>query len=375
MAGIYLHIPFCKKACHYCNFHFSTNLSTVERMTAALQQELITRRSYLVDHVSTIYFGGGTPSLLPYQSIAEIINTIQNNYTLERTVDISFEVNPDDITPNSLQDWKKAGVNRLSVGIQSFFEDELIWMNRAHNAQQALDCLQAIPRAGFSNYSIDLIYGGPRLTQHKWARNLDIAFEAGVPHLSCYALTVEPRTPLYQAILKQKQADVDSEEQASQFLFLVEQARKFGYDHYEISNFSKPGMRSKHNSSYWQGKHYLGIGPSAHSFNGVSRQWNVSNNALYLAGIEANQSFWEIETLTITQQINEYIMTSVRTMEGVDLRYIETLANSETSKQLLSEAQLFIDQGKMQVKENQLVLTDLGKLFADGIASSLFLED
>lgn len=385
MAGIYIHIPFCKKACHYCNFHFSTSFALKDSFINSLIREIDLVASsltadnknksipYLCDEiVETIYFGGGTPSLLSGDDLNRILEKLHFNFTIKEDAEITFEANPDDISFSKLEEWKNAGINRLSIGVQSFFEEDLLWMNRAHNAGQALNAVRAALQEGFNNITIDLIYGTPALSDDKWEHNVKLALQLGVPHLSCYALTVEPSTALEKMIKLQKSADVEPEKQASQFLLLTEWMKTAGYEHYEISNFARPGMRSRHNSGYWQGKRYLGLGPSAHSFNGISRQWNVANNALYIKALENNILPIEIENLTPVQQFNEYIMTSLRTIEGLDLTYIKKKFGDEDVSQIQHFMQPFIESGKVRLQSNIFRLTTEGMLYADGIASSLF---
>jgi oxygen-independent coproporphyrinogen-3 oxidase len=302
------------------------------------------------------------------------IDKLRNTYKVDPDAEVTLETNPDDITEEKLQAWRSVGINRLSIGIQSFFEEDLQWMNRAHNAKQALDCL-ALSKKYFANITIDLIYGTPQLTNEKWKHNVDTAIAHHIPHLSCYALTVEPKTPLYKMIREHRSADINPDKQSEQFLLLMEWTGKAGYEHYEISNFAKlaspagrPGWRSKHNSSYWQGKKYLGIGPSAHSFNGTSRQWNISNNSQYISSIEKKIIPSETEILTPVQQKNEYIMTSLRTMEGLDL----TRMNNEDQQTLRSSSKKYIDNKLLMENKNHLQLTKEGKLLADGIAADLF---
>ena len=304
MAGIYIHIPFCKQACNYCNFHFSTSLK-------------------LKEDIETLYFGGGTPSILDINDLQLLFTALRKKFIFSADTEITLEANPDDITPAKLKLWKQAGINRLSVGIQSFIEEELVWMNRAHTAAESLQCIDEIKQAGFTNFSVDLIYGSPLLSDEDWKRNVAIVIEKNIPHISCYALTVEPKTALDKMITQHKKAPVDAEKQAKQFLLLMEWMQTAGYEHYEISNFAKSGMRSKHNSSYWQGKKYYGFGPSAHAFDGKKRQWNIANNALYIQSLKNNTIPFEAEILTSTQQLNEYIMTSLRTMEGLSLAIVE----------------------------------------------------
>ncbi|MBK9570641.1 MAG: radical SAM family heme chaperone HemW [Chitinophagaceae bacterium] len=371
MAGIYIHIPFCRQACHYCNFHFTTSLHYKHDLIAALLKEITLQKDYLDNElVETIYFGGGTPSLCTKEEVKSILTAIHSSFIVAKDAEITFETNPDDITEEKLKEWKETGINRLSIGIQSFFEEDLKWMNRAHTARQAIDSLQSAIKA-FENITIDLIYGTPQLTNEKWKKNVETAISLNIPHLSCYALTVESKTPLYKMIRQHKKEDINPDKQSEQFLLLMEWLEKAGYEHYEISNFSKmaapggwPGFRSRHNSSYWQGRKYLGLGPSAHSFNGTSRQWNILNNKNYIDSI-SNQSIpFEIEVLTETQKLNEYIMTSLRTIEGIQIDI--------AGKDVVARAKRFIDSGLMKQENDSLILTREGKLLADGITAELF---
>lgn len=372
MAGIYLHIPFCRQACHYCNFHFSTSLKLKNEFTDALLKEIKLQSTYLPSEpVNTIYFGGGTPSLLSIDELTGILQMLRQTFTVAADAEVTLEANPDDIVEEKLKDWKQVGINRLSIGVQSFFEEDLRWMNRAHSAQQAIDNLK-LARQYFDNITIDLIYGTPTLPDDKWQHNVQQAIALGITHLSCYALTVEPGTALAHMINKHKTLDVNTEDQARQFLLLMDWMQAAGYEHYEISNFALPGMRSRHNSSYWQGASYLGLGPSAHSFNGQSRQWNIANNALYIKSLKEDKVPFEVEHLTGTQRLNEYIMTSLRTMEGLKLEYVTNHFGEKAADKLKQEAQQFIETGKMQLSNGFLQLTKEGKLFADGIAAELF---
>jgi oxygen-independent coproporphyrinogen III oxidase len=385
MAGVYIHIPFCRKACHYCNFHFSTSLKLKNEFLHALLKEIEitastpedTRKEtsgYLKgEMVDTIYFGGGTPSLLSEEELTAIFNQLHRYYSISATAEVTLEANPDDITQEKLEAWKKSGINRLSIGIQSFFDDDLVWMNRAHTSEQSIAAIQLSKAAGFHNLTIDLIYGTPGLTDEKWKQNVDIAIHAGIPHLSCYGLTVEPSTALDKLIRQKKVEDIDQEKQARQYLLLMQWLGAAGYEHYEISNFAKPGLRSRHNTSYWQGKTYLGLGPSAHSFDGRSRRWNISNNAMYIQSVANNELPVESEELTVTQQINEYIMTALRTSEGVNLNEVEKRFGTGISLNVELSAKKYIESGKIQQMQKRLVLTMEGKLYADGIASELFL--
>ncbi len=375
MAGIYIHIPFCKQACNYCNFHFATSLRQKDDFIAALAKEINITPLFddaNKEKIETIYIGGGTPSLLGPGDLKTIFEALHAKFEIANTAEITLEANPDDIKPSKLSNWKTIGINRLSMGIQSFDEEELAWMNRAHNAAESLLCINTMQEAGFDNFSIDLIYGSPLLTNDRWKRNVDIAIENQVPHISCYALTVEPKTPLAKQIALNKTSAANSEKQAGQFLSLMQWMRNAGYEHYEISNYALPGMRSRHNSSYWQGKNYYGFGPSAHSFDGNNRRWNIANNAKYIQSIAQNTIPFEEEKLTATQRLNEYIMVSLRTAEGLDVDKITEQFGKQFSDKIISLSHQYIQQGKIVLQNNSLVLTDEGKLFADGIAADLF---
>jgi oxygen-independent coproporphyrinogen III oxidase len=372
MAGIYIHIPFCRKACNYCNFHFSTSTKLQKDFTDALLKEISLQKNYLFEHVATVYFGGGTPSILPSEDIDSILKKLKDTFQVDVDAEITLEANPDDITATKLAEWKAIGINRLSIGIQSFFEEDLRWMNRAHNAQQAVDCITLAQQAGFDNLTIDLIYGTPSLTDEHWKYNVQKAIELNIPHLSCYALTVEPRTALEKMIEQKKIENVDTEKQARHFEMLMQWMQQAGYEHYEISNFAKLGFKSKHNSSYWQGKPYLGLGPSAHSFNGSSRQWNIANNALYIQSLNKGAVPFEIEVLTKEQQLNEYIMTSLRTMEGLSLKKVTDEFGEPATEKLLLAAQPYIKRNHLKQNSYYLQTTSEGKLLTDGIAADLF---
>ena len=373
MAGIYIHIPFCKKACHYCNFHFSTSTKQIEPLVDCLIKEIGLRKDYTNETIETIYFGGGTPSILSTVQIQKILLTVKEHYTVSNDAEITLESNPDDITADKLQQWKAMGINRLSIGIQSFREEDLLWMNRAHNASQAYNCIKLAQEAGLNNITIDLIYGVPNLSDEHWKENIYTALSLNIPHLSCYALTVEPKTALDKLIQNKKKEAIDTDKQATHFLILMEALKNAGFEHYEISNFAIPGYRSKHNSSYWQGKHYIGIGPSAHSFNGNSRQWNIANNTLYTQSISNSILPSEIEILTLQQQFNEYVMTALRTIDGIDLNYLTERYGNDKFLHTKREINKWIIQGLALVSEKNIKLTPSGKLMADGIASDLFL--
>lgn len=370
MSGIYIHIPFCKQACHYCNFHFSTSLRFKNELVAALLKEIELQQTNFKDEiVETIYFGGGTPSLCTKSELESIFSKIKYHYNVSSGAEITLEANPDDINLQKLNDWKEIGINRLSIGIQSFFEEDLQWMNRAHNARQALESLE-LAVDSFENITIDLIYGTPALTNEKWKQNIDKAISLGIPHLSCYALTVEPKTPLDKLIRQHKTENINPDTQSEQFLLLMHWLEEAGYEHYEISNFAKLGFRSRHNSSYWQGKKYIGIGPSAHSFDGKARWWNVANNTTYIRSIEQGVIPFEQEILTATQQLNEYIMISLRTVEGLNL----TKFSVKEGDILIAECRKYLNKGLLKVENNFLRLTKEGKLLADGIAADLFFD-
>lgn len=373
MAGIYIHIPFCRVACHYCNFHFSTSLKGKNDFLEALLKEMHLQQDYLQSEtVETIYFGGGTPSLLQTEELNRVLENIYALFKVDSAPEITLEANPDDITAEKATAWKQAGVNRLSIGVQSFFDEDLRWMNRAHAAGQAEQGIRLVQDSGIYNITIDLIYGTPTLTDEHWEHNLNKAIDLGIPHLSCYALTVEQGTALEVMIRKNKVQAADQEVQARQFIQLMQYMQDAGYEHYEISNFCKPGWRSRHNSAYWNGKKYLGLGPSAHSFNGESRQWNIAGNALYAHALRTGQVPFEQEVLTDRQRMNEYIMTALRTMEGIDLTYVKNLYGEQEVQRLLRESRKYIDQHKILRHDNRLQLTMEGKLFADGIAAELF---
>lgn len=374
MAGIYLHIPFCKQACYYCNFHFSTSLARKADMVQCLLQEMELQRGYLgSERVDTIYFGGGTPSLLDTAELQQLLSRVYSTFDVAPDAEITLEANPDDLDTDKLLSLREAGINRLSIGVQSFHEADLQWMNRAHNSRQALDCIVQAQQLGFRNITIDLIYGGPTLSDEGWRQNVEQAIALGIPHLSCYALTVEPGTALDHFIRKKKMAATDPDKAARHFELLMQWLEAAGYEHYEISNFALPDWHSRHNSSYWQGKAYLGIGPSDHSFNGHSRQWNVANNAAYIKSITAGEIPAEIESLTTAMQFNEYIMTALRTSAGCNLEWVAEKFGAAQCLRLQQESRQFVDKGWMEAQGETLRLTKAGRLFADGIAADLFI--
>ncbi|WP_396155656.1 radical SAM family heme chaperone HemW [Flavobacterium sp.] len=381
MSGIYIHIPFCKQACHYCDFHFSTSLKKKDEMVLALAKEIALRKSeFQDDAVETIYFGGGTPSILQIADIRLLIDEVYRNYKVVDNPEITLEANPDDLTPilsfrgtrNLFKEFKAIGVNRLSIGIQSFFEDDLKLMNRAHNSEEAKSCLE-IASQYFDNISIDLIYGIPNMSNEKWLHNIETALSFNIPHISSYALTVEPKTALHTFIQKGIIPQLDDEVAQEHFHLLVDKLEENGFIHYELSNFGKENYFSKNNSSYWLGKKYIGIGPSAHSYSGISRSWNVSNNVLYLKSISENTLPSETETLTKTDRYNEYVMTGLRTIWGISLNRIETEFGKTYLDYLNQQAAKYIEDHLLFVDENILRTTKSGKFLSDGIASDLFL--
>ncbi|MBL7764880.1 MAG: radical SAM family heme chaperone HemW [Chitinophagaceae bacterium] len=375
MAGIYFHIPYCKKKCHYCNFHFSTSLETKNEVYSALLKELDLRKEFLGDQkVETIYFGGGTPSLFETHELDALLEKCHQQFEVSADAEITLEANPDDMSREKIKSLQQIGINRLSIGIQSFFEEDLIYMNRSHSALQAESCIQTAQDAGIDNLSIDLIFGFPQLTDEKWKHNLDNALSKGVPHLSCYAMTVEPRTALSSMIDKGKTQPVSSEQVAGQYEYLMERLSEAGFEHYEISSFAKPGYRAVHNSNYWKGVHYLGIGPSAHSFNGNSRQWNVANNILYARSISNNECPLEMEILTPSQQLNERIMIGLRTSDGINLLSIQNSISPKEWTIFSARLESYQKEGFCAIEKGSIKLTRKGKLFADQIASDLFLD-
>ncbi len=376
MPGLYLHIPFCKQACYYCNFHFSTSLRSKGDMVAAIVQELELQRDYLGQaELTSVYFGGGTPSLLEMGELEQIFHKIYALHRVAPGAEITLEANPDDLSAEKLRGLKNhTPVSRLSIGIQSFSDEDLRWMNRAHSAAHARACLDAARAAGFDDLTVDLIYGAPVTSDEQWAENLHIVFDHGIPHLSCYCLTVEEGTALGTFVRRGQQPPVDEEKAARHFDYLVDTAGARGYEHYEISNFALPGRYARHNSSYWSGEPYLGVGPAAHSFDGHSRQWNVANNARYLKALAEKRIPFEKETLTATQRYNEYVMTSLRTMWGADLEKIGSMGAGFAAhfRQL---AVPFLAAGKMEQAGSRYRLSRAGKFLADGIAAELFFSE
>lgn len=372
MAGIYIHVPFCKQACHYCDFHFSISQKYRADIVKALARELELQQAYLNGAVvETVYFGGGTPSLLSADELLFLFDAIIRHYNLASYAEITLEANPDDLHAAQVAALRQTPINRFSIGIQSFFDEDLRWMNRAHHGQEAIAAIKRVQDAGFNNLTGDLIYGYPLLNNEKWQQNMDTFFALQIPHLSAYSLTVEPRTALASFIKKKASPPLDDKQSADHFTALMDRAAREGFEHYEISNYARPGHYSRHNSNYWKGVHYLGIGPSAHSYNEISRQWNVANNAHYLQALAGGSIPAEIETLTTENQLNEYVMTSIRTHWGLDLNVLNKMQPGAYTE-LLKTAQVFIQKGWMQQQGQVLTLTPSGKLYADHIAAELF---
>lgn len=372
MAGIYIHIPFCKQACNYCDFHFSTSMKKKEDMVLALAKEILLRKNEVENEtVETIYFGGGTPSVLDTDEINFLIDTVYDNFTVTDNPEITLEANPDDLSDSKILELANSKVNRLSIGIQSFFDDDLQMMNRAHNSDEAMKSLAEAARH-FDNISIDLIYGVPGMDNQKWKHNIETALSFGIPHISSYALTVEPKTALKKLISTGKVAAPSDEAASEHFSILVDLLQQCGFIHYELSNFGKEGYFSRNNSAYWLGKKYLGIGPSAHSFDGVSRSWNVSNNPLYLTAITSGQLPREVEVLTTANRYNELIMTGLRTIWGVSMTRINDEFGPEYLDYLTKNAQRYLTDGLLRLEDNVLKTTAKGKFLTDGIASDLF---
>ena len=372
MAGIYIHIPFCKQACHYCDFHFSTSMKKKDEMVLALAKEMRLRKTEVSEVIETIYFGGGTPSVLTLEEINFLIQEVYSNFKVSENPEITLEANPDDLSEERIIELSKSKINRLSIGIQSFFEEDLKMMNRAHNSAEAKKSLK-IAKKYFNNISVDLIYGIPGLTNEMWKQNIETALSFGIPHISSYALTVEPKTALKKLIQTGKIAEPKDDIAQEHFQILVDILQENGFIHYELSNFGKENYFSKNNSAYWLGKKYLGIGPSAHSYDGISRSWNIANNSIYLREIQADKLPNEIEVLSKEDRYNEYVMTGLRTIWGISLDRIENEFGKNYLKYLSKQSEKFLADDLLSIEENVLKTTKKGKFLADGIASDLFM--
>ena len=373
MSGIYIHIPYCRQKCHYCNFFSVASFGTLPLMLEAIGKEMSLQKSYLGGPVDTLYFGGGTPSLLEEEQVSMLMTSLTKHFTFSPTAEITLEANPDDITNAKLASWKGLGINRLSIGIQSFRDVDLHYLNRIHSADKALKCLELAKQAGFNNLTLDLIFGIPTLSDEAWLKNIKTAIDLGIQHISAYALTVEPKTALEVMIRKGTAKPVDEIQTVRQFKLLMQTMEAHGYEHYEISNYCLPGHYARHNTSYWNGVPYLGLGPSAHSYNGQSRQWNVSSLGEYLKEIQTGRLPAETEILTLQQQYNEFVMTGLRTRWGCDVSDIKQCFGPDYSALFLKEAQKWLNQNHLQQNGGVFTLTRSGKLLADGIASDFFV--
>jgi len=374
MAGIYIHIPFCKQACSYCDFHFSTKLTNKKSVLSAIEKELKLRSNYLGQElVDTIYLGGGTPSLLSEIELQSIFQTVLNNYTVSDHAEITLEANPDDLTKVKLQELKQTPINRLSIGVQSFFEEDLRFMNRAHNAKEAVTSIQNAKEVGFDNLSIDLIFGSQTTSNEMWQRNLSIFFDLGINHLSAYSLTIEEKTALAHNIAKGKVENIDDEKNYTQYLILQNAIKENGFEQYELSNYCIDESYSKHNTSYWQNKKYLGIGPSAHSFNGISRQWNVKNNALYTKAINEGNSYFEKEELSEIDRYHEYLITSLRTKWGVDVSKMDMLF-SPSIVEHFNTKMFFVDKSLVDLSHDNLTVKSDNLFQSDEVVRQLMID-
>ncbi len=373
MSGIYLHVPFCRKACHYCDFHFSTSFKTYRAVVDAMNAELLYWSEAWPAPIQTIYLGGGTPSVLEESDLRTLLDTLKTHYKVESGAEVTLEANPEDISSVKLHEWRRLGVNRLSMGVQSFFDDELEWMNRNHKAEKSMSSIKMAQDAGFENITIDLIYGVPVSNDERWARNVNLALESGVPHISAYALTVEPKTALAFDVLKGRVESPSEEDSHRQFMYLRKTLIDAGFVPYEISNFGKPGWHSKHNSNYWNGVPYLGIGPGAHSFDGEVRRWSVSNNARYTKSVANRETWFEDEHLSTKDRYNEWVMTGLRRNVGISLEEVKVRFGDDFYSSLHEGSKPHLLSGKLKWEGDRLVLTEEGLFLADGIASDLFV--
>lgn len=375
MAGIYIHIPFCRKACYYCNFHFSTSLQRVDEMMQAIEKELLMRQNYLSETIDTIYFGGGTPSLVDTNAIKQLLTQIKNTYNVSSSVEITLEANPEDIDARKADDLITLGINRISLGIQSFEDDILQSLNRSHNSIQAINAIQQLHNSGFSNITLDLIYGIPAQSTEMWNNNLAQAIDFGIQHLSCYALTIEEKTAFGHWQRQGVFTPVAENHYENDYKSMCRILREAGYNHYEVSNFALPGFESRHNSAYWQHQAYLGLGPGAHSYNYTGRTFNISNNASYIKGIKKGEQPNQTETLTTSQRFNEYLLTGLRTNQGIDLTSIK----KEFGVNLLKQKKYFIDQclnnDRAILKNNRFIITENALILADSIILELMMDE
>lgn len=374
MAGIYIHIPFCRQACHYCDFHFSTNLKTQDEMVNAICQEIIQRSGYVSEKIETIYFGGGTPSLLSHEQLRKISETIKSTFDLSNLSEVTLEANPEDLDIKKSQELKELGINRLSIGFQTFDNGKLNWMNRAHNSEDAEIAFQSAREAGFDNISIDLIYALPNAKNDQWNSDLNQIFELNPDHISLYGLTIEDKTVFGKRKKEGKLVELPEDDAAEQYLHAIEALKDQGFEHYEVSNFGKPGFHSKHNNSYWSGVSYLGVGPGAHSFNGKSRQFNVRHNARYIKATKSSNTFFEIEDLTETQRLNEQILTGLRRAQGINFEDLKAKFDVDLKTTYSQELEKFQNQDLIVLTNASIRLTTKGFLVADDIALQLFFD-
>ncbi len=373
MAGIYLHIPFCKQKCTYCDFHFSTSFESYRlEMIEAIAKEIISRKDYLEkEPLNSIYFGGGTPSILTGEELSLLLNSVRSHFEIADNVEITLEANPDDIQLESLKIWKNAGINRLSIGVQSFRKEDLDWMNRAHTVEEGLNCVTLAKEVGFDNLTVDLIYGLPNLSNEEWISHVKKVIDLGVSHVSAYCLTIEERTHLHSLVKSGKIVPANEDQQSEQFNSLVATLKNANFEQYEISNFCLPNCQAVHNTNYWKGTPYLGVGPSAHSFNGKSRSWNISNNSQYIKLINKNEIHFESETLSPTDRFNELLLTGLRASFGVSLEQLSAII--ELDQNFHHQLSSFEKDGLLKLQDNTIILTQKGRLQADRIASDLFI--
>ena len=373
MSGIYFHIPFCKQLCHYCAFHKNISLQAMDEMLECMKKELKLRKDYL-DHssISTIYFGGGTPSVYQPDQIESLIDEVAKYWNIDSNAEITLEANPDDLDRNYLDQLRKSSVNRLSVGIQSFHDEDLILMNRRHTGKQAFETIKRAQDYGFDNISVDQIYGVPGLSMEKWQENLDLVFDLNIQHISSYHLMYDPDTVFARKLEKGQLIEVDEEESFNQFKYLITEARRNGFIHYEISNFCKEGYISRHNSSYWQQKQYLGVGPSAHSYNNREREWNIAHNYKYMKAINEGTSFSEKEVLGFHDHFNDFVLTSLRTYWGMDLEQVRKQFGEEFHQHCLKKTTKYIKSGHIRQEGNSIILTDKGVFVSNDIMSDFF---
>ena len=373
MSNLYFHYPFCKQACHYCNFHFSTNSKNKDTLWETMKKELVLRSKEISEPIESIYFGGGSPSLLSPKAIEDLIKLIKLHFKLEDHLEVTLEVNPDDVTADYLSGLKKAGINRLSLGVQSFIDKDLVLMNRAHNNSQSLNALEIISKT-FTNYSLDLIYGMPYSSLAEWEENLKTALGFNPPHISAYALTVEEKTALYHNVKKGEVVLLSEEAVEKQYQLMVQKLESLGYINYEFSNFGKPEFFSRNNQNYWQGKSYVGIGPAAHSFDGKNiRKWNVSNNQLYINSIKEGKLPFKEEQLTLKDRYNEYLMTGLRTTHGISLLYVQENFGDRYGMYLEEQAARHLSENYFFWDGDHLKVSAKAKFLTDGLASDLFM--